>query len=865
MTHLTAAQIRQTFISFFESKGHKHLPSSSLVPYNDPTVMLTTAGMLQFKPIMFGTEQPTHRRVTTYQKCFRTTDLENVGFTPRHHTFFEMLGNFSFGDYYKEEAITWAWELMTEKFGLPPEKLYITIFRTDEEAYQIWHDKIGIAPDHIVRRDEDTNFWAAGDTGPCGPCSEIYYDLGPEFDNPIPAQAGDECDRYLEFYNLVFMAFNRQPDGSLLPLPAKNIDTGMGLERMASILQGKTNNYDTDLMQAIIGHVRQLVPAEGTQHEKYNVALQVIADHSRASVQLIADGVLPDNEGRGYVLRRVLRRAIRFGHLIGIESPFLNKLIPTIVAQYPMFPEVAAKQAQIHEAILAEEDRFSKTLQRGMKKLEEALVTLRAQKSTVIPGEVVFELYDTYGFPAELTEEIAQEQKLTVDMAGYQAEMAKQVERARAAARSNLDLGAGVVDFPPTVFTGYDTTHSASKVLALLETNQPNMRRLILAQTPFYAESGGQVSDQGQIQADGHTFEVLDVQKVGDIFVHVIEGAAWEQLQPGQEVQAFVDNPVRQETMKHHSVTHLMHKALKQVLGDQIKQAGSEVTHDHTRFDFSCNRALSTEEVQQVEALVNEQVMANLAVQTDVLPLEQARESGAVAMFGEKYGETVRVVSMGVFSKEFCGGTHVPATGVIGSFKIVSEEAIAAGTRRITAVAGKTAYHYARDNEAVLKGLAAELRVPLADVAERFRKLQETLRTQEKELKQLKQKLAMQQVHALTERFQQQGEISWVAAKIEVPDLDSLKQVAEAVGKSREQSVVILACSLDGKVNVVAAVSESVVKQGLQAGQLIKTLAPIVGARGGGKPQFAQAGGGTEVDKLGELLQQVPALLGANR
>lgn len=860
MNPLSVAEIRQKFIRYFESKDHKHLPSSPLIPYNDPTVLLTTAGMLQFKPIMFGTEKPVYPRVTTHQKCFRTTDLDNVGFTARHHTFFEMLGNFSFGDYYKKEVIPMAWEFLTGELGIPKDKLYVTVYQDDDEAAAIWQHDIGIAPERIFRLGEDTNFWAAGDTGPCGPCSEIYYDMGEHLDQGLNPGHDDDV-RYLEVWNLVFMEFNRQPDGSLIPLPAKNIDTGMGLERIASVVQGKASNYEIDLMQRIIDQIKPLAAPGAEQHERYKTALQVIADHARASVMLIADGVTPGNEGRGYVLRRIMRRAIRFAHLLGItDESFLYKLVPTIVDLYPIYPEVAQKQAQISEAIQLEEERFQKTIKRGMKKLEEALAELRAQKKDLIPGPVAFELYDTYGFPLELTREIGEEQGFKLDFDGYQQAMQQQVERARSAARSNLDMGAGVVGFAPTEFVGYEQLDYTCKVLALLETNHPELRRLVLAQTPFYAESGGQVSDHGLILAGAHRYEVVDVQKVGEVIVHVLQGESWEPLQPGIEVQAQVTGSLRRETMKHHSVTHLMHKALKEVLGESVAQAGSEVTHQQTRFDFSFNRALSAEEIQRIEELVNDQIMLNLPVQTDILPLEQARNSGAVAMFGEKYGDTVRVVSMGDFSKEFCGGTHVPATGTIGSFKIISEEAVAAGVRRITAIAGKQAYLYSRRNEALLKSLARELKTPFDEIPARLGKLQDSLRQQERELKQLKQKLALQQVAELAEGFKQINGMAVLAAAIEAADTETLKQVAEQLKGQRELAVVVLGAQVDGKVNLVASVSQGLSKS-IKAGELIKALAPLVGARGGGKPEFAQAGGGDNPAALGQLEAEVHKLL----
>ncbi len=859
MNPLTAAEIRHKFISYFESKEHKHLPSSSLIPYNDPTVLLTTAGMLQFKPIMFGTEQPAYPRATTCQKCFRTTDLDNVGFTARHHTFFEMLGNFSFGDYYKKEIIPWAWEFLTKELGISEDKLYVTVYNDDDEAESIWHESVGLPKSKIFRCGEDTNFWAAGETGPCGPCSEIYYDMGEHLDKGLTPGHDDDV-RYLEVWNLVFMEFNRQADGSLVPLPAKNIDTGMGLERIASVVQGKASNYGTDLMQAIIAQIKPMAGPDATSHERYDVALNVIADHSRASTMLIGDGVTPGNEGRGYVLRRILRRAIRFGRLIGIDKPFLNELVPTIVGLYPNYPELVQKQEQITEAIRIEEERFAKTITHGMKQLTEALEEIKSTGKKVIPGTVAFELYDTYGFPLELTREIGEEQGYTVDLDGYKTAMQEQVERARSAARSNLDLGAGVVGYAPTRFTGYDDMESATRVLAVLETNSDELRRVLLEQTPFYAESGGQVSDHGVIFAGAHRYEVVDVQKVGEVVVHVVQGEDWEHLQVGAEIHCQVTASIRRETMKHHSVTHLMHKALKEVLGESVAQAGSEVTHLQTRFDFSFNRAVTPEEILRIEELVNEQIMLNLPVQVKVLPIDEARNSSAVAMFGEKYGDVVRVVSMGEFSMEFCGGTHVHATGTIGAFKIVSEEAIASGVRRITAVAGKQAYLYSSRNEALLKSLAQNLKVPFDEIPARLNKIQETVRNQERELKQIKQKLALQQVAELAQNFKSAGNYHVLAAEVDVADANTLKQVAENLKGQREQSVVVLGATIDGKVNLVASVSPALNKT-IKAGDLIKGLAPLVGARGGGKPEFAQAGGGDNPQGLAQLDAELQKLL----
>ena len=598
---------------------------------------------------------------------------------------------------------------------------------------------------------------------------------------------------------------------------------------------------------------------EDDSDKRVQTALQVIADHSRASVLLIGDGVTPGNEGRGYVLRRIMRRAIRFGHVLGISEPFLHDLVSTIRQQYPIYEEIAEKEELIKETIEAEENRFSKTLARGMKKLNEAIEELKKNKQRIISGTVAFELYDTFGFPLELTEEIGEEHQLKVDHEGYQQEMTKQVERARSAARSQVGIGEGIVDFPATQFTGYGELISEVKVLAVLDAPVPESRRLVFDKTPFYAESGGQVSDHGYIQSGAHQFKLVDVQKVGEVFVHIAQGDDWSHLKAGETVQCFVESDIRKETMKHHSATHMMHTALKQVLGEHVKQAGSEVTHNQTRFDFTYNRAVTPNELRQIEELVNVQIMENLTVDTNVMDVDEAKSSGAIAMFGEKYGAKVRVVSMGDFSKEFCGGTHVPATGVIGSFKILSEEAIAAGTRRITAIVGKTAYENMRQNEDMLKQLASDMKVPLHSVPERYFKMQDSMREQEQEIKQLKQKLAAQQTQSLSSQFETIDNINVLATQIEVPDNGELRRIAETLAKQNDKSLVVLTAILKDKINLVVAVHPEL-KQ-VNAGKIVKEVAPIIGARGGGKPSFAQAGGGTDVDKIPALFTQVKSLL----
>ncbi len=885
---LSGETVRQRYIDFFKSRAHRHMASSSLVPHNDPTVLLTTAGMLQFKPIMFGLETPSDRRVTTYQKCFRTTDLDNVGRTARHHTFFEMLGNFSFGDYYKSEVIPWAWECLTKEFGIPAEKLAVTVYETDDDAYGIWHDVVGVPAERIIRLGDDTNFWAAGDTGPCGPCSEIYYDLGESVDTG-EGGPGSENPRYLEVWNLVFMEFNRQENGDLVPLPAKNIDTGMGLERITSVLQGVTSNYDTDIIRPLIDAAATLAGITyDTADDRAKMALRIIADHGRASVHLIHDGVTPSNEGRGYVLRRVMRRALRYGRLIGMPGAFLFKLVPAILERAVAFPELKVAEERITETIKVEEERFHTTLERGSKRLDDIIAVLKAlggaagtdsfdrarrelheqlkgktiTDATVLPGDLAFELYDTYGFPLELTEEIVLEAGLTVDHAGYRTAMTEQVERARAAHQSGgltgKDLPPEVLEtIPGTVFTGYEGHDTHAKVLYVAPI-EDSVWQVILDQTPFYSESGGQVSDTGYLISNDHRLPVTDVRKIGDIVLHEVRWSVPPTT--GMEVHARVDVPERMATARHHTGAHLLHAALKNVLGGHVQQAGSEVSPKACRFDFNHNKGLSAAEITAIEDQVNEQILLDTPVQKIVMAIDEAKKAGAVALFGEKYGDQVRVIDIPGFSKELCGGTHLDRTGQMGLFKIVSEEAIAAGVRRITAVAGFEALQYLRQRDAIVADFASALKAPATELPARVLKLQAQLQEKDKEIASLRQAQAVAQAKSLASAAQTFDGVAVLTATVSAPDADALQGMAEQLRRDLD-GVVVLAATIDGKATFAAGVSDRLTKSGLSAGNIIKDVAALAGARGGGKPQLARAGGGTEPQRIGEALDRATAMV----
>ncbi len=865
---LTASEIRDKFIKYFESKGHKHLPSSPLVPHSDPSVLLTTAGMLQFKPIMFGLESPTYTRVTTYQKCCRTTDLDNVGRTLRHNTFFEMLGNFSFGDYYKREVISWAWHFITKELGLPLEKLSVTVHHKDHEAYDIWNKEMGISEHKIVKLDDKDNFWAAGETGPCGFCSEIYYDMGVEFGDGTPDEkAGSDSDRFLEFWNLVFMEFNRKEDGSLEQLPAKNIDTGMGLERITSIIQGVQGIFDIDTFKPLMKEIENISGKTYGQDKKLDVFFKIIADHMRATVFLITDGVRPGNVSREYVLRRIMRRAVRYGRLLEINEPFLHKLVPVVVeVGKNAFPELIEKYDQVIKVVTTEEELFNRTLNNGIRILTKAIDSAKANNKTTISGEDAFELYDTYGFPLELTVEIATENGFNVDVAKYDEEMKKQVSRAReahnATSLNDVAVQMNLDNIPATVFTGYEEYKTESKVLAVSFDADKKELAFVADKTSAYAESGGQASDKGEVSFGGNSYKLKNVQKVGDYFVHVIETPE-QILSKDSPVSISVEFSTRTNTARHHSVTHLLHKALKVVLGEHVKQAGSLVNEYMTRFDFSHPTALTKEEIHKIEELVNIKIMENLPVSTDVMDIDQAKKSGAVAMFGEKYGAQVRVLTMGDFSKEFCGGTHVNRTGDIGSFRIISEEAISAGVRRVTGIAGIAAYNFAKEEEAIISSLISKFKVPAKDIMGRIEKLQATITDLEKTQSDLKQTIALGQVKEIADKVKETNGIKFIAERVDIQDMKALKSAAEDLLNRLGSAVVVLASVIDGKVNFVSVISKDLLKEGLNAGNIIKAIGQFTGSKGGGKPDSAQAGGGTDVNKLETALNEVEKLISA--
>jgi alanyl-tRNA synthetase len=863
---LTASEIKEKFIKYFENKDHKHLPSSSLVPHNDPSVLLTTAGMLQFKPIMFGLEAPTHTRVTTYQKCCRTTDLDNVGKTPRHHTFFEMLGNFSFGDYYKREIISWAWEFITKELNLPIEKLSVTVHHKDTEAYDIWNKEMGIPEDKIVKLDDKDNFWAAGETGPCGFCSEIYYDRGIEYGDGTPDEkAGSESDRFLEFWNLVFMEFNRQEDGSLEPLPSKNIDTGMGLERITSIIQNVQTNYDIDSFKTLISKIEEISGKKYGDNDKYDLYFKIIADHVRATTYLVADGVRPGNAGREYVLRRIIRRAVRYGRLLEINKQFIFDIIPVVVEQgKKYYPELSEKFDNIIKVVSREEDLFNRTLSNGIKILNKTIENTKNSGQKTISGKDAFELYDTYGFPLELTMEIALENNLEVDEVSYKEEMKKQIDRAREAHNStslnDVAVQMNLDNISPTQFVGYEEYRTESTVLSVNYQKEKGEIAFIVDKTPAYAESGGQASDKGEIIIDEQSYKIKNIQKVGDYFVHVIDSEE-DIIAKDDKLIISIETSTRINTARHHSVTHLLHQALKDVLGDHVKQAGSLVNETQTRFDFSHPSALTKDEISKIEELVNQKILENMTVTTQVMDIDDAKKSGAVAMFGEKYGAKVRVLTMGNFSKEFCGGTHVRMTGDIGFFRIIGEEAIAAGVRRVIGVAGLAAYKYMKEEEMIISELSSKFKVPAKDVVSRVEKLQNSLTELEKEFSNLKQTIALGQVKELTQKVKDISGIKYISEKVDINDMKGLKSAAEDLLNRLGEAVVVLGSIVDDKACFVSVISKSLTQKGINAGNIIKNIGQITGSKGGGKPENAQAGGGLDIDKIDIALKEVEKLL----
>ncbi|MDB9338375.1 MULTISPECIES: alanine--tRNA ligase [Cyanophyceae] len=861
---LSGNEIRDIFLNFFAQRGHQILPSASLVP-EDPTVLLTIAGMLPFKPIFLGQRTAEFNRATTSQKCIRTNDIENVGRTKRHHTFFEMLGNFSFGDYFKPQAIAWGWELSTQVFGLPPEKLVVSVFEDDDEAYNIWRDDIGVPEARIKRMGEDDNFWVSGHTGPCGPCSEIYYDFHPELgDENIDLE---DDTRFIEFYNLVFMQYNRDAEGNLTPLQNKNIDTGMGLERMAQILQQVPNNYETDLIFPIIETAAAIAGIDyHKSDETTKVSLKVIGDHVRSVVQMIADEIRASNVGRGYVLRRLIRRVVRHGRLLGINSEFITQVAETAISlSESAYPNVRQREAAIKAELQREEANFLRTLDRGEKLLEEIIQEVKQQGKTSISGESAFTLYDTFGFPLELTQEIAAENQLTVDEAGFNAEMQKQVERAKAA-HETIDLTVqGSLDklaehIQATEFIGYTQPVGTANVEAILidgiaqeEAEAGTEIQIVLNQTPFYAESGGQIGDKGYISGDGVVVRVEDVKRESDFFIHFgrIERGT---IRVGDTVTAQIDGTCRRRAQANHTATHLLQAALKKLVDDSISQAGSLVSFDRLRFDFNCPRGLTVEEVQEVEAQVNTWIAEAHSAKIEVLPIAEAKARGAVAMFGEKYGEEVRVIDFPSVSMELCGGTHVSNTAEIGIFKIISEAGVASGVRRIEAVSGPAILDYLNVRDKVVKDLSDRFKVKPEELPERITTLQTELRNSEKELASLKSQLAIAKSDSLLQTVESVGDYQILVALMEDVDPESLKTAAERLLQKIGNGAVVLGSVPEaGKVSIVAAFSAEVNKKGLQAGKFVGAVAKICGGGGGGRPNLAQAGG-RDASKLPEAL-----------
>ena len=862
----TVADIRKTFLDFFASKGHTIVESSPLVPGNDPTLMFTNSGMVQFKDVFLGTDKRSYNRATSVQACLRAggkhNDLENVGYTARHHTFFEMLGNWSFGDYFKRESLKWAWELLTEVYKLPADKLLATVYAEDDEAYDIWTKEIGLPPERVIRigdnkggRYKSDNFWMMADTGPCGPCSEIFYDHGAHIPGGPPGSPDEDGDRFIEIWNNVFMQFEMHEDGSVTPLPAPCVDTGMGLERLAAILQHVHSNYEIDLFDALI----KAAARETGCTDLANPSLKVIADHIRATSFLIVDGVIPSNEGRGYVQRRIVRRAIRHGYKLGQKTPFFHKLVQDLVQQMgAAYPKLAAQEARITEVLRVEEERFFETLAHGMEILDSALAGGQQQ----LPGEVAFKLHDTYGFPLDLTNDVCRERGLSVDEAGFNAAMQHQKETARAAGKFKMDK---LLDYQgaANAFTGYTQLAESTKIVALYAEGTPvsvlnagESGVIVLESTPFYAESGGQVGDQGVISAGSSRFAVQDTQKIkADVFGHhgvLAEGS----LKVGDAVQAQVDTDLRAATMRNHSVTHLMHKALHTVLGEHVQQKGSLVNAERTRFDFTHNAPVTAAQIAQIEALVNAEILANTATAARVMDIEAAKATGAMMLFGEKYGETVRVLDIGT-SRELCGGTHVQRTGDIGLFKIVAESGVAAGVRRVEAVTGLNALTYLQGLEATVDAAASTLKAPTAELTTRIVSTLEQIKTLEKEVAQLKGKLASNQGDELLGQAVEVQGVKILAAQLEGADAKTLRDTLDKL-KDKLKSAAIVLAAVDGdKVQLAAGVTPDTLGK-VKAGELVNFVAQQVGGKGGGKPDMAMAGG-TQPAALPQALASVQA------
>jgi alanyl-tRNA synthetase len=858
MTRSTA-QIRQAFLDYFGQQGHQSVASSSLVPSDDPTLLFTNAGMNQFKDVFLGAEQRSYRRAVSSQRCVRAggkhNDLDNVGYTARHHTFFEMLGNFSFGDYFKTDAIKFAWTFLTKELGLPADKLLVTVYAEDDEAFAIWENEIGLPADKIIRIATSDNFWSMGDTGPCGPCSEIFYDHGAHIWGGPPGSPEEDGDRFIEIWNLVFMQFNKSADGTMEPLPKPSIDTGMGLERISAILQNVHSNYEIDIFQALIKAAASVVGTDDLNDK----SLRVIADHIRSCSFLICDGVMPSNEGRGYVLRRIIRRAVRHGYKLGAQDIFFYKLVGALAEQMgEAYPELVDQLPVIEKVLRVEEEQFSKTLERGMNILAQTLTEL---DGTVIPGDVVFKLYDTYGFPADLTADVAREQNYTIDEAGFTDAMQAQRARAQQASNFGTDYNETLKITHNTEFTGYDKTQDQANVVEIIVDNQTvetieagQQGIIILDNTAFYAESGGQAGDCGSLLSnDTNVFTVTDTKKIANAFGH--QGIANATICKGQSLLTVVDSTRRDAIKLNHSATHLLHAALRQLLGDHVSQKGSLVDDDKLRFDFAHFEAITTEQLNTIEQLVNEQVRANHQLNTQLMDLDEAKASGAMALFGEKYDEKVRVVSMGEFSTELCGGTHVNQTGDIGLFKLTSESGIASGVRRIEAITGATALAYVQQQAQTLQQAANLLKVEPFNVVERIINVQDLFKATEKSLTQAKQKLASQQGSDLVSKIQVINGHNVLVANLPGVEAKALRGMLDELKQKISSGIIVLGVPGEGKVNLIAGVTSDLVNQ-IKAGELINFVASQVGGKGGGRPDMAQAGG-TQPENLEHALTSV--------
>jgi alanyl-tRNA synthetase len=865
---MSCAEIREKFLKFFESKGHQIVASSSLVPFDDPTLLFTNAGMNQFKDVFLGFDKRPYNRATTAQKCVRAggkhNDLENVGYTARHHTFFEMLGNFSFGDYFKRDALKYAWELLTEVYRLPKDKLWVTVYAEDDEAYDIWTREIGVPAARTIRigdnkgaRYMSDNFWMMGDTGPCGPCSEIFYDHGPEIPGGPPGSPDEDGDRYIEIWNNVFMQFNRDEHGVMHPLPKPSVDTGMGLERISAVLQHVHSNYEIDLMQALVNAAAR----ETNCKDADSPSLRVLADHIRACSFLLSDGVIPGNEGRGFVLRRIIRRAIRHGWKLGVRAPFFHRMVPDLVAEMgAAYPELAQAQSKVMDMLKLEEERFFATIEHGMAIVEADLAEMAKNGVKVFNGDTAFKLHDTFGFPLDLTADICREHGVTVDAAAFDKAMAHQKEQARAAGKFRMATALEYAG-PATTFHGYALLEAKGNVLALYKDGVPvnelaegEMGVAVLDDTPFYAESGGQCGDRGVLQSVHGIFAVEDTQKIqASVFGHhgVVKTGT---LKVGNGVTAKVDIAARNRTMRHHSATHLMHKALRETLGSHVQQKGSLVDPDKTRFDFAHHAPLTAAEIRRVEALVNAEILANVTTEAQVMPLADAQKSGAMMLFGEKYGDAVRVLSIGS-SKELCGGTHVSRTGDIGLFKVTSEGGVAAGVRRIEAVCGDVAIAWIDAQQATLAEVTAALKAQPQEVAQKVQQTVEQLRTLEKELAKLKSKLASSQGDDLAAQATDVKGIKVLAALLEGADVPALRETMDKLKDRLKSAAIVLASVADGKVSLIAGVTPDLVGK-LKAGELVNEVARQVGGKGGGRPDMAQAGG-TQPEHLQAALASV--------